>query len=114
VVIIVNPLVPVSLEAGGRALRQRGLYFIMEQTNRIYNQNLLRQNLEGTRARHPKTAFFLIQPTDANTPLFGPSMGFEASRAALRYGYASTRAWLTSAGAALPRMFGLAATGRAS
>jgi hypothetical protein len=36
--------------------------------------------------------------------MFGPSMGFEASRAALRYGYASTRAWLEGEGAALVRL----------
>jgi predicted acylesterase/phospholipase RssA len=105
VVVVVNPLVPTSTGPGAKPLRQRGLYFIMEQTNRIYSQNLLRQNLDRTMERHPKTAFFLIQPTDSNTPLFGPSMGFEASLAALRYGYRSTRAWLGSAGNGLLRLF---------
>jgi NTE family protein len=115
VVVVVNPLVPTSTEPGGRPLRQRGLYFIMEQTNRIYSQNLLRQNLDRTMARHPKAAFFLIQPKESNTPLFGPSMGFDASRAALRYGYRSTREWLASAGAGLLRLFRRpAASGSAS
>ncbi|MGH6689195.1 MAG: hypothetical protein ACREF4_00720 [Gammaproteobacteria bacterium] len=44
--------------------------------------------------KHPHTNFFLLQPPRTNTPLFGPCMGFEASRAALRFGYASTREWL--------------------
>jgi len=35
--------------------------------------------------------------------LFGPSMGFEASRAALRYGYESTKEWLTDQGLPLLR-----------
>jgi hypothetical protein len=33
--------------------------------------------------------------------MFGPSMGFEASRAALRFGYESTREWLAGQGAPL-------------
>ncbi len=114
VVIVVNPLVPASTEPGSRPMRQRGLYFIMEQTNRIYSQNLLRQNLDRTMVRHPKTAFFLIQPTDSSSPLFGPSMGFEASRAALRYGYESTRGWLASAGAGLLRLYGQRAASRSA
>lgn len=107
VVVVVNPLVPVSTEAGERGLRARGLYFIMEQTNRIYSQNLLRQNLTGTRARHPKTVFYLIQPAGSHTPLFGPSMGFDGSRAALRYGYASTQHWLATEGTPFVRHLGL-------
>ncbi len=103
IVIVVNPLVPSVYEAGGASIRQRGMYFIMEQTNRIYTQNLLRQNLDAMAARHPKTDFFVIQPPPSGTPLFGPSMGFEASRAALRYGLTSTREWLDAAGAEVVR-----------
>ena len=35
--------------------------------------------------------------------MFGPSMGFDASRAALRFGYQSTREWLEGQGAPLLR-----------
>ena len=36
-------------------------------------------------------------------PLVGPSMGFEASRAALRYGYRTMKEWLNEQGAPLLR-----------
>jgi predicted acylesterase/phospholipase RssA len=109
VVVVVNPLVPAIQAPSDGSIRQRGMYFIMEQSNRIYNRNLLQQNLAATGARYPKTAFFLIQPAASGTPLFGPSMGFDASRSALRYGYASTRDWLAGRGADLARRLTLAA-----
>ena len=43
---------------------------------------------------------FVINPL---VPNLHPSMGFEARRAALRYGYASTQEWLDGQGAALVR-----------
>jgi hypothetical protein len=44
------------------------------------------------------------------SPLRGPSMGFEASRAALRFGYTSVRESLAGEGAsALRRRFGIRA-----
>ncbi len=93
-VLVVNPLVPSGLEAGALSIRARGLYTIMEQSSRIYSQNLLTLGLATLAVRYPRTQFFLLEPPRTSTPLFGPSMGFEASRAALRYGYESTRAWL--------------------
>jgi len=53
--------------------------------------------------KYPRTEFFLIQPTQSKSPLFGPSMGFDASRASLRFGYESTREWLDAHGASLVR-----------
>jgi NTE family protein len=103
IVLVVNPLVP-NQGANGAGLRSRGLYSIMEQANRIYSQNLLKLGLDVMAARHPRTAFFLLQPPHTATEMFGPSMGFEASRAALRYGYASTREWLQGEGAPLVRL----------
>ena len=50
-----------------------------------------------------------VQPPPNGTPLFGPAMGFDASRAALRYGYASAREWLAADGANLTRRFALSA-----
>src|SRR3989442_13033474 len=75
----------------------------MEQAGRIYSQNLLQLGLTTLRMKYPRTEFFLIQPSQAEAPLFGPSMGFEASRAALRFGYDSTRGWLAHHGAPLLR-----------
>jgi predicted acylesterase/phospholipase RssA len=105
VVVVVNPLVPTFVDASTGSIRQRGMYFIVEQAGRIYSQNLLELNLDGLARRYPETEFFLIQPPATGTPLFGPSMGFEASRAALRCGYSSTEAWLKTDGADLLHRF---------
>jgi NTE family protein len=101
-VIVVNPLVP-NPDGGVVPLRNRGLYTILEQAGRIYSQNLLQLGLSTLRIKHPRTEFYLIQPGREETPLFGPSMAFEASRAALRYGYESTREWLDGQGMTLLR-----------
>ena len=90
VVVVVNPLVP-NHEPGTVPLRSRGLYSILEQAGRIYSQNLLQLGLAAMRVKYARTEFFLIQPPRADAPMLGPSMGFEASHAALRYGYESTK-----------------------
>jgi predicted acylesterase/phospholipase RssA len=108
VVFVVNPLVP-NLRDGSESMRTRGVYTIMEQTGRIYSQNLLTLGLATLAVRFPRTAFYLLQPPRTNTLLFGPSMGFEASRAALRYGYASTKEWLEQQGSGLVRRMLVAA-----
>jgi predicted acylesterase/phospholipase RssA len=108
VVFVVNPLVP-NLRDGSESMRTRGVYTIMEQTGRIYSQNLLTLGLATLAVRFPRTAFYLLQPPRTNTLLVGPSMGFEASRAALRYGYASTKEWLEQQGSGLVRRMLVAA-----
>jgi NTE family protein len=107
-VILVNPLVPTLPDGAGRSMRERGMYFIMEQANRIYSQNLLQLNLSGLARRYAQTSFVLIQPPATGTPMFGPSMGFEASRAALRFGYTSARDWLQTTAASLLSRFAAA------
>jgi NTE family protein len=102
VVFVVNPLVP-NRAAAGASMRARGVYSIMEQAGRIYSQNLLQLGMSTLAVKYPHTAFHLLQPSQDNAPLFGPSMGFEASQAALRFGYTSTRAWLAEQGAPLVR-----------
>lgn len=103
VVLVINPLVPNRMTAGDTSMRIRGVYTIMEQASRIYSQNLLQLGLAGLAVKFPRTAFYLLQPPRNTTLLFGPSMGFEASRAALRFGYESTKAWLGEQGAPLLR-----------
>lgn len=103
VVLVVHPLVPSLPDGELTAMRSRGLYTIMDQASRIYGQNLLQLALTTLGVKFPRTNFFLIQPARTSTPLFGPSMGFDSSRAALRYGYASTMAWLDAQGAPLVR-----------
>jgi NTE family protein len=103
VVFVVNPLVPNRTADGGASMRARGVYTIMEQAGRIYSQNLLQLGMASLAIKYPKTAFHLLQPSQNTALLSGPSMGFEASRAALRYGYTSTREWLAEQGAPLVR-----------
>jgi predicted acylesterase/phospholipase RssA len=102
VVFVVNPLVPNRTVNGG-SMRARGVYTIMEQAGRIYSQNLLQLGMASLAVKFPQTVFHLLQPAQDTELLFGPSMGFEASRAALRFGYSSTRAWLDAQGADLVR-----------
>ena len=102
-VLVVNPLVPSLFSSATATIRGRGLYSIMEQTSRIYSQNLLSLGLDVLAKRYPRTEFFLLEPPRDCELLFGPCMGFEASRKALRFGYESTRAWLEGPGAPLVR-----------
>jgi len=98
IVFVVHPLVPSSPDGESGALRKRGLYTVLEQASRIYGQNLLRLGLTVLPMRYPGTRFYLLEPARSKTPLFGPTMGFEASRAALHYGYTSTKEWLAGEG----------------
>jgi predicted acylesterase/phospholipase RssA len=107
VVFVVNPLVP-NLHDGSVSMRARGMYTIMEQAGRIYSQNLLTLGLSVLSVKYPQTSFFLLQPPRTSSLLFGPSMGFEASRKALRYGYESTKEWLGEQGAQLVRRLAIA------
>jgi NTE family protein len=107
VVFVINPLVP-NLHDGTVSMRARGVYTIMEQAGRIYSQNLLTLGLSVLAVKYPQTSFFLLQPPRTSTLLFGPSMGFEASRRALRYGYESTTQWLAEQGAPLVRRLSIA------
>ena len=100
VVLVLNPLVP-SLFTSTIPMRMRGVYSIMEQASRIYSQNLLSLGLDVLAVRYPRTEFFLLEPPRDCELLFGPSMGFEASRKALRFGYDSAHVWLNGAGAGL-------------
>jgi NTE family protein len=101
-VVVINPLVPTVHDTGG-SMRARGMYTIMEQANRIYSQNMLQLGLGVLAVKHPRTEFYLIQPPRTCKLLFGPSMGFAASRLALRFGYTSTKEWLEGQGAPLVR-----------
>ena len=103
VVLVINPLVPNRGAAGEDSMRLRGVYTIMEQASRIYSQNLLHMGLATLAVKFPRTTFHLLQPPQNTELPFGPSMGFEAARAALRFGYASTKLWLDGPGASLLR-----------
>jgi predicted acylesterase/phospholipase RssA len=91
-VVLINPAVP--LKVGGPPeppIRRGGLYAIMDQAGHITSLNLLELSLRELRLRRPEVEIFLVQPAPEPSPLVGPSMGFEASRDALRFGYESVR-----------------------
>jgi len=67
------------------AVRERGLYAIMEQAGHITSINLLELGLRELKLRHPLVEILMIQP-DLSLAAHRPVHGFEASRAALRFG----------------------------
>src|SRR5262249_1892236 len=109
VVLVINPAVP--LRVGGTdqdEVRHGGLYAIMEQAGHITSIKLLELGLAELSLRHPEAEVHVIQPDPTPSPLRGRTMGFEASRAALRFGYTTVKEHLASENAsALRRRFGV-------
>ena len=105
-VVVLNPAVPLRVGSPAEPdVRSRGLYAIMEQAGHITSINILQLGLRELKLRHPEVEIHLVQPESTGSPLRGPSMGFEASRAALRYGYSSVTDWLSRDGAAFAAAF---------
>ncbi|HET7876240.1 MAG TPA: patatin-like phospholipase family protein [Methylomirabilota bacterium] len=105
-VIVINPAVP--LRIGGPqepSIRIGGLYAIMEQAGHITSVRILELAMRELALRRPDVEFYLVQPAPEPSPLIGPSMGFEASRAALRFGYSSVIDWLAVEGERLRERF---------
>jgi len=99
-VVVINPAVPLRIGSPREPdVRSGGLYAIMEQAGHITSLNILVLGLRELKLRRPDVEFHLIQPEFKPSPLVGPSMGFEASRAALRFGYSSVTEWLAGEGA---------------
>lgn len=105
-VVVLNPAVPLRIGSPQEPdVRSRGLYAIMEQAGHITSVNILELGLRELRLRRPDVELHLVQPDSKPSPLVGPSMGFEASRAALRYGHVSVSEWLAGDGAAFAASF---------
>ena len=105
-VVVLNPAVPLRIGGPDEPdVRSRGLYAIMEQTGHITSINILQLGLRELKLRRPDVEIHLVQPESTGSPLRGPSMGFEASRAALRYGHSSVTEWLSRDGAAFAAAF---------
>lgn len=103
-VVVINPAVPLRVGNVERPpVKRGGLYAIMEQAGHITSIRLLDLALAELKLRYPRVDFHLIQPEPEPSPMVGPSMGFEASRAALRFGYASVKAWIEQGEAAILR-----------
>jgi NTE family protein len=110
VVLVINPAVPLRVGSSTESdVRRRGMYAIMEQAGLITSVRILELGLAELRLRRPEVELHLIQPDSRPSPLSGPSMGFEASRAALRFGYGSVKEWLgTRDASAVRERFGSA------
>ena len=105
-VVVLNPAVPLRIGSPEEPdVRSRGLYAIMEQAGHITSVNILELGLRELTLRRPDVELYLVQPESKVSPLVGPSMGFEASRAALRYGHISVTEWLGVDGAAFAARF---------
>jgi NTE family protein len=101
VIVVINPAVPLRIGSSQESeVRRRGMYAVMEQAGHITSIRILELGLTELRLRRPEVEFHLVQPDPTPSPLVGPSMGFEASRAALRFGYKSVKDWLASEHAA--------------
>jgi len=108
VVVALNPAVPQCLNGDDAPeIRRGGLYAIMEQTTHIASLNLFNVGLREIKLLHPEVQILVVQPEPRPSPLVGPSMGFEASRAALRYGYRTVKEWLAGPGAEVTARFRL-------
>ncbi len=105
VLVALNPAVPQCLNGGDMEIRNGGLYAIMEQTTHIASLNLFNVGLREIKLMHPDVQILVVQPEPRPSPLVGPSMGFEASRAALRYGYRTVKEWLAGPGAEVTARF---------
>ena len=106
VLVAINPAVPQCVtEPGEPAIRRGGLYAIMEQTGHIASLNLFNVGLREIKLLHPEVEVLVIQPEPKPSPLVGPSMGFEASRAALRYGYQTVKEWAVGPGGEVAARF---------
>lgn len=105
-VVVLNPAVPLRIGSPEEPdVRSRGLYAIMEQAGHITSVNILHLGLRELKLRRPDVEIFLVQPESKVSPLVGPAMGFESSRAALRYGHTSVTEWLAGDGAAFAARF---------
>jgi predicted acylesterase/phospholipase RssA len=106
VLVAINPAVPQRLNGDRTSeIRRGGLYAIMEQAGHIASLNLFNNSLRELKLMHHGLEVLVIQPEPKPSPLVGPSMGFEASRAALRYGYSTVKEWVVGPGAAAAARF---------
>ncbi len=99
--IVVNPIIPIRNEQGivciptfaGHCanIREKGITFVVDQTQRISTRVKLQLGLERVRAQHPEAGLFLIEPNASDSVLFMENILNYGSRVAmLNYGYRST------------------------
>ncbi len=98
---VFNPIIPIRNEEGvvciptfsGHCarIREKGITFVVDQTQRISARAKLQMGLERVRAQHPEAKVFLIEPHASDSILFMENILNYGSRVAvLNYGYRST------------------------
>jgi NTE family protein len=103
--VVINPILPLRNEEGlvciptfsGHCARiaEKGITFVVDQTQRISAREKLELGLERYRAQHPETRIFLIEPSRRDSILFMENILNYGSRVAmLNYGYRSTARFL--------------------
>jgi hypothetical protein len=98
---VVNPVIPLRNDGGlvsiptfsGHCARiaEKGITFVVDQTQRISAREKLELGLERLRAQHPETRVFLLEPPRSDSVLFMENILNYGSRVAmLNYGYRAT------------------------
>jgi predicted acylesterase/phospholipase RssA len=99
--VLINPIIPLRNEEGlvciptfsGHCarIREKGVTFVVDQTQRISTHEKLKLGVERFRAQHPETRIFVIEPPRGDSVLFMENILNYGSRVAmLNYGYRST------------------------
>jgi predicted acylesterase/phospholipase RssA len=99
--VLVNPIIPLHNDPGRVAIptfsghcsriRDKGITFVVDQTQRISAREKLSLGLERFRAHHPESRLFLIEPPPTDSFMFMENILNYGSRVAmLNYGYRST------------------------
>jgi predicted acylesterase/phospholipase RssA len=99
--IVFNPIIPIRNDQGvvciptfsGHCarIREKGITFVVDQTQRISARVKLQMGLERIRAQHPEARIDLIEPHASDSILFMENILNYGSRVAvLNYGYRST------------------------
>lgn len=99
--LVINPIIPVRNEEGvvciptfsGHCarIRDKGITFVVDQTQRISTRERLTTGLGRFRSQHPEARVFLIEPPQNESVLFMANILNYGSRVAmLNYGYRST------------------------
>lgn len=99
--VVVNPIIPLRNTEGlvciptfsGHCARiaEKGITFVVDQTQRISARERLELGLERLRAQHPETRVFLLEPPRSDSVLFMENILNYGSRVAmLNYGYRAT------------------------
>jgi len=99
--VLVNPIIPLrndpatvsipTFSGHCSRIREKGITFVVDQTQRISAREKLALGLERFRSHHPESRIFLIEPPSTDSFMFMENILNYGSRVAmLNYGYRST------------------------